>query len=199
MIFKEKLSNFFRHWSRPQIYVLSIAVAIIFLTIATFAFVKFSAHGEGTLAASTASASPRHSPTKSSTPTPSSSSGEQSGVEGEIYLAEDPSFCDYSYEEIAQFAAVRDKAQATVDFVQSQLDVEKANLEAVQAKISQLEQGPLFHTYVDSKTQQLVLGTIEQHEQATQVDLPHFTELVKSLEIEVAQAQAGVPPIPCSS
>ena len=194
----EKLSTFFRHWSRPQIYVLAVSGAVVVLTIATFAVVKFSARGEGSLAASTASASPRHSPTQSSTPTPSGTPGEQSGVEGEIYLAEDPSYCDFSYEEIAQFAAEREKAQASVDFVQSELDAEKANLEAVQAKISELEKGPWFHTYVDSKTQQLIYGTIEQHQEAVQVDLPHFTELVTSLESQVAQAQASVPPIPCS-
>lgn len=194
----EKLSSFFRHWSRPQIYVLAISAAVVVLTIATFAVVKFSARGEGSLTSSTASASTRHSTTKSNTPTPSGTAGEQSVVEGEIYIVEEPNYCDFSYEEIAQFAAEREKAQASVDFVQSALDAEKANLEAVQTKISQLEQGPWFHTYVDSKTQQLIYGTIEQHQEAVQVELPHFTELVTSLESQVAQAQAGVPPIPCS-
>ena len=199
VFFIQKLSTYFRHWTRPQILIFAISVAVVLITIFIFAAVKLSTVDSSSSALSESSQSPHIGDKHSITPTSSAKPTEETSQEGEIYIVEDSSFCDFSYEEIAQFASEREKAQATVDYVQSQLDAEKSNLASVQALISELEHGPLFLSYVDPKTQQYVYGTIEQHEQAVNVDLPHFTESVASLEAQLAQAQALVPALPCSS
>lgn len=105
--------------------------------------------------------------------------------------------CPYTYDQLFQFSTQHSAQQATIDSLQARLDSANASLVYVRGWIVELENGPHYHNYFDQATNSYVGGTIENLDQARNVQLPQLIADVQSLEGQLAAAKAALVPVPC--
>lgn len=184
-----------RKWPRTQFYVLIVSALVIVVTVIAFSVVKFSSASAQSQPSSSSTHSSAAQKNKKSTPTPSESPAvapAEEVVEGDQYV------CEYSFDELGIYVTQQQLAQSTADDLQRQVDEARLNVQSVQTMITELEKGPWTSSHVDPKTNQFVEGTIEKYERAVNIELPYYTNILTTLETQLAQAQAGVPAVPCA-